>query len=193
MKIIGLAGWSGAGKTTLLVKLIPLLVARGLAVSTIKHAHHAFDVDQPGKDSYEHRQAGALGAHGETFVLNMGDPVRILDLARDLIRLSGFVPGKQIPIEFTGVRPGEKLYEELLIGENTTGTSHPRIFKNSEPVLAYAELVAALERLDDAIQRQDEAELQDMLRATVEGYMPGSSGLPGSLTDDWQPASRTLH
>ncbi len=59
MKIIGLAGWSGAGKTTLLVKLIPLLVARGLAVSTIKHAHHAFDVDKPGKDSYEHRQAGA--------------------------------------------------------------------------------------------------------------------------------------
>ena len=59
MKVIGLAGWSGAGKTTLLVKLIPLLVARGLAVSTIKHAHHAFDVDKPGKDSYEHRQAGA--------------------------------------------------------------------------------------------------------------------------------------
>lgn len=59
MKVIGLAGWSGAGKTTLLVKLIPLLVARGLAVSTIKHAHHAFDVDTPGKDSYEHRQAGA--------------------------------------------------------------------------------------------------------------------------------------
>ncbi len=59
MKIIGLAGWSGAGKTTLLVKLIPRLVSRGLAVSTIKHAHHAFDVDKPGKDSYEHRQAGA--------------------------------------------------------------------------------------------------------------------------------------
>lgn len=59
MKIIGLAGWSGAGKTTLLVKLIPRLVARGLAVSTIKHAHHAFDVDKPGKDSYEHRAAGA--------------------------------------------------------------------------------------------------------------------------------------
>ena len=59
MKVIGLAGWSGAGKTTLLVKLIPLLKARGLSVSTIKHAHHAFDVDRPGKDSYEHRAAGA--------------------------------------------------------------------------------------------------------------------------------------
>lgn len=59
LKVIGFAGWSGAGKTTLLVKLIPLLVERGFAVSTIKHAHHAFDVDKPGKDSYEHRQAGA--------------------------------------------------------------------------------------------------------------------------------------
>src|SRR6202521_908955 len=59
MRIIGLAGWSGAGKTTLLVKVIPVLVARGLRVSTLKHAHHAFDVDQPGKDSYTHRLAGA--------------------------------------------------------------------------------------------------------------------------------------
>lgn len=59
MKVIGLAGWSGAGKTTLLTKLIPELAGRGLAVSTIKHAHHAFDVDKPGKDSWMHRQAGA--------------------------------------------------------------------------------------------------------------------------------------
>jgi molybdopterin-guanine dinucleotide biosynthesis protein B len=58
-KVLGIAGWSGAGKTTLLTKLIPLLVSRGLRVATIKHAHHAFDVDQPGKDSYEHRKAGA--------------------------------------------------------------------------------------------------------------------------------------
>jgi molybdopterin-guanine dinucleotide biosynthesis protein B len=59
MRVIGIAGWSGAGKTTLLVKLIPALIARGLSVSTLKHAHHAFDVDRPGKDSFEHRQAGA--------------------------------------------------------------------------------------------------------------------------------------
>ena len=59
MRIIGLAGWSGAGKTTLMAKVIPRLVARGLKVSTLKHAHHGFDVDQPGKDSYRHRQAGA--------------------------------------------------------------------------------------------------------------------------------------
>ena len=59
MRLIGLAGWSGSGKTTLLVSLIPALIARGLAVSTVKHAHHLFDVDKPGKDSYVHREAGA--------------------------------------------------------------------------------------------------------------------------------------
>lgn len=58
-RIIGLAGWSGAGKTTLMVKLLPCLIAQGLAVSTLKHAHHRFDVDVPGKDSWLHRQAGA--------------------------------------------------------------------------------------------------------------------------------------
>jgi molybdopterin-guanine dinucleotide biosynthesis protein B len=59
MRVIGLAGWSGSGKTTLLGKAIPCLVARGLKVSTLKHAHHTFDVDQPGKDSHSHRMAGA--------------------------------------------------------------------------------------------------------------------------------------
>ena len=59
MKVIGLAGWSGAGKTTLLSRLVPHLVAEGLRVSTIKHAHHSFDLDTPGKDSWTHRQAGA--------------------------------------------------------------------------------------------------------------------------------------
>lgn len=57
--VFGVAGWSGSGKTTLLVRLLPELVARGLAVSTVKHAHHGFDLDQPGKDSFRHREAGA--------------------------------------------------------------------------------------------------------------------------------------
>lgn len=59
MRVMGLAGWSGAGKTTLLTHLIPALTARGLAISTVKHAHHSFDIDQPGKDSHRHRMAGA--------------------------------------------------------------------------------------------------------------------------------------
>ena len=65
-RVLGVVGWSGSGKTTLLVRLIPLLVRRGLKVSTLKHAHHAFDIDVPGKDSYEHRKAGA----GEVLVFS---------------------------------------------------------------------------------------------------------------------------
>lgn len=144
-------------------------------------------------------QAGAMASGGEVFVLDMGSPVKIDDLARTMVRLSGLElrddnnPEGDIAIEYVGLRRGEKLYEELLIGENTTGTNHPRIFKNSEPILPYADLIAALERLDDAIQRQDLADLHDMLRATVEGYTPGSTGHPAPLKDEWQPISRMLH
>jgi FlaA1/EpsC-like NDP-sugar epimerase len=144
-------------------------------------------------------QAGAMASGGEVFVLDMGTPVKIDDLARTMIRLSGLEvrdeanPEGDIAVEYVGLRRGEKLYEELLIGENTTGTSHPRIFKNSEPILPYQDLVTALERLDDVIQRQDETELQDMLRATVEGYVAASLGHQVSPKDEWQPVSRTLH
>ena len=72
MKVVGLAGWSGAGKTTLLTRVIPVLRGRGLTVSTLKHAHHAFDIDKPGKDSHEHRLAGAsevLVASGRRWAL----------------------------------------------------------------------------------------------------------------------------
>ena len=95
-------------------------------------------------------QAGTMAIGGEVFVLEMGTPVKIDDLARTMIRLSGLEvrdedhPEGDIAIEYIGLRRGEKLYEELLIGENTTGTSHPRIFKNSEPILPFEELAAAL-------------------------------------------------
>ncbi|WP_372424935.1 molybdopterin-guanine dinucleotide biosynthesis protein B [Salinarimonas chemoclinalis] len=103
MRVIGLAGWSGAGKTTLLAKLIPALVARGVEVSTVKHAHHAFDVDHPGKDSHTHRTAGArevLVASGRRFALmreyapNEEEPPLGALLARltpvDLVIVEGF-------------------------------------------------------------------------------------------------------
>jgi len=144
-------------------------------------------------------QAGAMATGGEVFVLEMGTPVKIDDLARTMVRLSGLEirdedhPDGDIAVEYVGLRRGEKLYEELLIGENTTGTSHPRIFKNSEPILPYEELIAALERLEDAIQGVDEGELHEMLRATVEGYVPGGTVHAVAAKDEWQPASRTLH
>jgi len=71
-RVMGLAGWSGSGKTTLLTRLIPVLVGQGLRVSTLKHAHHAFDIDRPGKDSFAHRSAGAsevLVASGSRWAL----------------------------------------------------------------------------------------------------------------------------
>lgn len=144
-------------------------------------------------------QAGTMATGGEVFVLEMGTPVKIDDLARTMIRLSGREvrdethPDGDIEIEYIGLRRGEKLYEELLIGENTTGTSHPRIFKNSEPIVPFEELAAVLERLEDAIQRLDEAEMQELLRATVEGYVPASGTHPIAGKAEWQPASRTLH
>jgi FlaA1/EpsC-like NDP-sugar epimerase len=144
-------------------------------------------------------QAGAMAAGGEVFVLEMGTPVKIDDLARTMIRLSGLEvrnpsnPEGDVEIEYVGLRSGEKLYEELLIGENTTGTSHPRIFKNSEPVIPYGELVAVLERLEDATRRLDLAELEELLRATVEGYAPAQPAHQLAAKEEWQPVSRTLH
>lgn len=102
MKIFGLVGWSGSGKTTLLVRLIPELIGRGLTVSTMKHTHHNFDMDQKGKDSYEHRMAGArevMLTSGRRWVLQReirDEPEPDMDalIARmapvDLILIEGF-------------------------------------------------------------------------------------------------------
>jgi len=102
MKIFGLAGWSGSGKTTLMVRLLPEIVGRGYSVSTIKHAHHSFEIDRPGKDSYEHRGAGAtevMISGGMRWALmhenrDAGEPA-IEDLLRhmtpvDLVMVEGF-------------------------------------------------------------------------------------------------------
>lgn len=111
MRVIGLAGWSGAGKTTLLTRLIPVLRARGLSVSTLKHAHHAFDVDTPGKDSFEHRQAGAtevLVSSGRRWALmhelrDEPEPALGALLARmspvDIVIVEGFKTARHLKIE----------------------------------------------------------------------------------------------
>jgi molybdopterin-guanine dinucleotide biosynthesis protein B len=111
MRVIGLAGWSGSGKTTLLAKIIPRLVARGLMVSTVKHAHHGFDVDKPGKDSHTHRMAGAtevLVASGRRWALmhelrSAAEPT-IYDLLQrmspvDLVLIEGFKSALHVRIE----------------------------------------------------------------------------------------------
>ncbi len=111
MRVIGLAGWSGAGKTTLLVQLIPALTRRGLRVSTVKHAHHDFDIDQPGKDSFRHRAAGAtevLVGSGRRWALmhelrGAEEPslAELLDRMSpvDLVLVEGFKRGPHCKIE----------------------------------------------------------------------------------------------
>ena len=121
MRVIGLAGWSGAGKTTLLQHLIPLLVARGLRVSTLKHAHHAFDVDKPGKDSFLHRTAGAtevlIGGAGRWALMHelrgAAEPELPELLARmtpvDLVLVEGFKRGPHRKIEIHRAALGKPL------------------------------------------------------------------------------------
>jgi molybdopterin-guanine dinucleotide biosynthesis protein B len=119
MRVIGLAGWSGAGKTTLLLRLIPELNRRGVAVSTVKHAHHAFEVDEPGKDSFEHRAAGAqevLVASERRFALirelrGEPEPGLAAHLARlspvDLVIVEGFKAAAHPKIEVHRAQNGK--------------------------------------------------------------------------------------
>lgn len=144
-------------------------------------------------------QAGAMAKGGEVFVLHMGDSVRIDDLARLMVRLSNLEvrdeahPDGDIEITYTGLRPGEKLYEELLIGAHTQTTEHPRIFKSDEPYLTRAELHHELGLLKQAMEMRDRAAVQAILKRTVEGY--SSSLDEGNFERDHvHPApSQTLH
>ena len=127
-------------------------------------------------------QAGAMGAGGEIFVLEMGEPVRILDLARKMILLSGLRPETDIPIVFTGTRPGEKLYEELsAYEENTVPTPHRqiRVFTGSAPERAAFE--RAMERLHDAVRSRDTARVVLILKELVPDYNPSSTVLDKAL------------
>lgn len=123
-------------------------------------------------------QAGAMGTGGEVFVLDMGRPVKIVDLARRMIHLSGFTvrdetqPEGDIAIEFTGLRPGEKLYEELLIGDDVSGTDHPRIMKADENCISKDELDAELAKIAEATTFNDCDTLREILLRCVSGFKP---------------------
>jgi FlaA1/EpsC-like NDP-sugar epimerase len=123
-------------------------------------------------------QAGAMGQGGDVFVLDMGPPVKIAELAEKMILLSGLTlrcdrnPRGDIAIEFTGLRPGEKLYEELLIGDDVTPTEHPMIMRANEDHLPWAEFKLALEQLLAAVAQDDYVRLRQLLRETVSGYQP---------------------
>ena len=123
-------------------------------------------------------QAGAMGQGGDVFVLDMGEPVKIVELAEKMIHLSGLSvrsernPQGDIAIEFTGLRPGEKLYEELLIGDNVDATQHPMIMSAHEDHLLWEMLKERLAELLAAISEDDYGRVRQLLRETVSGYSP---------------------
>ncbi len=122
-------------------------------------------------------QAGAMAQGGEVFILEMGEPVKIDDLARTMIRLAGLKVIEEstcdgdIAIVYTGLRPGEKLYEELLIGSDAIDTKHTRICKCNEAHLPLKELVVQLDALNDAMNANDEDKISEILKQNVEGYV----------------------
>lgn len=146
-------------------------------------------------------QAGSMGQGGEVFVLDMGEPVKIADLARKMIRLMGLEektdenPSGDIEIIFTGLRPGEKLFEELLIGDDPQGTNHSRIMMAREVSMPWEDVQSLLENLTDASRNFDCGRVVSMLREAPTGYSPNSelvdlvwcngvSGLGFSVVDD---------
>lgn len=123
-------------------------------------------------------QAGAMATGGDVFVLDMGAPVKVIDLARRMVALSGLTvrdasePDGDIELVITGLRPGEKLYEELLIGDNPSPTQHPRIMKAHESVLPWEQLTERLAALEVALALNNVAIIRQILQTLVTGYHP---------------------
>ena len=120
-------------------------------------------------------QAGTMARGGEVFILDMGAPVRILDLARDLIALSGLIPGEDIEIRFTGLRPGEKLYEELITdGEGIVRTEHEKIrVQKNRGAGCPAEVAGLVDGLAGAVADGDVDRALEILQRLVPDYVPG--------------------
>ena len=123
-------------------------------------------------------QAGSMGDKGDVFVLDMGDPVKILELAKRLISLSGMTvidadnPGGDIEIKFTGLKPGEKLYEELLIGSNVSTTEHKRILRAKEDFLSAKDLDDFLLKISGAQDDEDVLGLKEIFKEVITGFIP---------------------
>ena len=123
-------------------------------------------------------QAGAMGNGGEVFLLNMGEPVRIYDLALQMIELSGLKPNEDIEIRITGLRPGEKLYEELLIGDNNViVTDHPMIYAAKEAMVPWIDLEPSLGELFDRSRENKVHLIKPILKNLIPEYQPSSISL----------------
>ena len=121
-------------------------------------------------------QAGALGKNSEIFILDMGEPVKLIELARDMIQLSGMSvkdesnPDGDIEIEITGLRPGEKLFEELLIDKKSTSTIHKKIMVGNDTFIEWAEVNLFLSQIENALETNDILSIHSILCTTVEGF-----------------------
>lgn len=165
MRVIGLTGWSGAGKTTLMLKLIPALRARGLSISTVKHSHHSMEIDKPGKDSYEHRSAGAeevVVASNQRWALirelrGEAEPTLVDLLSRmsrvDLVLVEGYKSGPQPKIELfraengkPPLHPGDPTFVAIAADMPFPASGLPVIDINDVEALAEAVLTHAVLR-----------------------------------------------
>ncbi|MDF1765741.1 MAG: nucleoside-diphosphate sugar epimerase/dehydratase [Gammaproteobacteria bacterium] len=144
-------------------------------------------------------QAGSMATGGDVFVLDMHEPIRIVDLAKKMVHLMGYDVKDEnsyrgdIAIEYTGLRPGEKLYEELLIGESVTGTDHPKIMRAEEESLSWSELKPLLDRLAAACEEADSQEIRAVLMEAVSGFVPESELMltaPSELEYSSRPVER---
>ncbi len=123
-------------------------------------------------------QAGAMGQGGDVFVLDMGNPIRVLDLAKQMIHLSGLEikdemhPEGEIEISFTGIRPGEKLFEELLIGNNVSETAHCRIMRDEDEIVSWQGLKRSLDQLKFALEKNDIPAMRKILQQSISGFVP---------------------
>jgi len=123
-------------------------------------------------------QAGAMGQGGDVFVLDMGEPVKIAELAKRMIHLSGFIekdenqPDGDIEIIYTGLRPGEKLYEELLIGDNVMSTQHSKIMRAQESIIKWPILASVFADIQKAIDENDYQKVRDIILIHVDGFKP---------------------
>jgi FlaA1/EpsC-like NDP-sugar epimerase len=125
-------------------------------------------------------QAGSMGQGGDVFVLDMGEPVKIADLAKKMVHLSGHEVRTEstpngIELRYVGLRPGEKLYEELLIGDNVSGTGHPLIMRAEEVEIAWPFLELMLKQLHEICERGDQDAIRQQLRKIVPEFSPSSA------------------
>jgi len=159
MRVMGIAGWSGAGKTTLLSRLIPVLVGRGFSVSTIKHAHHHFDVDYPGKDSHTHRVAGAT----EVLVSSVNRFALMHELRGEAEPSLAQLLSMLAPVDFVLVE-GYKPEPHPKIEVHRVANGKPFLYPNDPTILALASDAAIADRNVTLLALEIAEELVDFVQ-----------------------------